>query len=151
MVVMIFSHHLTLDCVITEPGTLAYSRGSQPGAFLLQRGHLATSGNILVVTAGAMLLSSSGYRSGILLNIPQYTRQSSTKKDLVPQVMVLRLRDLMFMIPPQPLGYKIPMASGSVLFAVMSTASNPKPATCLIDICWINEKMKGIKYAGLCE
>lgn len=73
-------------CVITEPGTLACNCGSQPGTILLQRGHLAMSGKILVVTAGAMLLSSSGYRSGILLNILQYTRQPSTKKDLVPQV-----------------------------------------------------------------
>lgn len=55
------------------------------------------------------------------------------------------------MILPQPLGYKIPMASGSVLFAIMSSASNPETATCLVDISLINERMKGIKYAGLCE
>lgn len=58
----------TQVCVLSM--CLLKAGGSQPGAILLPRGYVATSGGTF---GGEVLLASSVQRPGMLLNIPQCT------------------------------------------------------------------------------
>ena len=55
------------------------------GGDFAPRGHLARSGDIFGYLYRAGLQTSSGKRSGMLLNILQCTRQSSTTKNYLAQ------------------------------------------------------------------
>lgn len=83
-------------------------------------------GTFLIVPVGGVLLASSGYKSGMLVDILQCTRQLPTTKNfLTPSVNMLRLRTCNRAMDiahnPLPRLLDTPMISGSHQCPTLST------------------------------